>query len=325
MVEINFSFFNAFVQVDGRNTAYPIENLINQIWGRTSPRDRTAFIKGAYHSLPQLRTFEGARETGTQFFWIGKFLTEKPYTGHLNDDEFELMNQDPYSPAMVVYQHEDHLLAIQSKQYAPRKTAIEDFFNHFLIPEIENHRVKFVLLPQHDQASLDLVDANATIKAIHLEMDANNNQELRALADNQENRFSEIANANVQSARDMGVNVVNIDWKKGRFSRPIPYEVVEMLRNIDFNNQSILKAEVVVKLPNISKPKTINLLEDGILKDGFNIPDGIDAFDALTEQVHEHVQNPGFPAQCLQYFTDNYGNDLMPGDFQVDLIEEDES
>ncbi|MEN3126859.1 hypothetical protein [Lacticaseibacillus paracasei] len=322
MARINFSFYNAFIQFDGENTDFPVENVITHIANFDEPRNRTAFIKGSYHSLPKFRTFDGAREGENLFFWIGRFFTERPYTGQLNEDEFRLMIGDPYSPAIVVYRPEDHLLAVQSKRLAPRRRAIEEFFNHFIEHNVEGHVVKLVLIPQHDTTSLEAVNENATVSSIHLEIDANNDIELQALADANQNRFSEIVNNNARDAREIGANVVNIDWKKGRLKKPISFDVIQMLRGLDFDNSSILKAEVTVKLNHQNTKKTINLLEDGLLKDSFEIGDGITAFDALVEATHDHIQNAGIPNQCFQYFLNNYRENLIRMEFGVHVLEE---
>lgn len=316
MTSIKFSFYNLFLSQEGTLFGNDLTDFIDSLGQRQRPEDRTATINDVVYSMPHLRRFEGPRDDGTRFFWIGKFLTEKPYVGHLNDDDFDIMADDAYSPAMIIYRPGDHLLAIQSKQSAPRKKAVEDFLNYFLHENGRNQNFEIVLYKQCDQTTLDMLEEDTVVNYVSLDILTNN---YRPQDNAAENPLANIINTSVRNATEFGSNYCTLTWRKGLFKRAISFQMIESLREIDFNNESIVRGKAVVKRPGLAKTTTIDLLTDGILQTEFNIGDGITAFEAMAVSANEYVHNNGIPQQCMDFYVQTYRDDVVGDDAFIQL------
>nr|DAZ10631.1 MAG TPA: hypothetical protein [Caudoviricetes sp.] len=315
MASIKFNFYNLFLEQGNNLVANDLTEFIDNLGRRENAQDRTAEINDVVYSMPHLAQYGGARNDGTRFFWIGKFLTEKPYAGHQYDDDFQIMTEDAYSPAMIFYRPADHLLGIQSKQSAPRKKAVEDFFNYFLHEDNRNEDLQIVLYKQPDQSTLDMLEDGTVVNFVSLDvLTNNNNRYFQDLQADEQNPLANIINANARASMDMGSNYCTLTWKKGRFKKALPFQMVQWLREIDFTNESITKGIALVKRPGFAKATKIDLLTDGILETEFTIGDDISAFEAIAVNVNEQIQNNGIPEQCLGFYVQNYRANVIDAD-----------
>ncbi|MFM9745588.1 hypothetical protein ACKI2C_49390, partial [Streptomyces brasiliscabiei] len=84
---------------------------------------------------------------------------------------------------------------------------------------------------------------------------------------------------NVNLSNRYNVNVAHIEFKKGRFKNPLSFELVRMLRQLNFENTTLLSGKVIVRLAGEFKDKEIDLLTNGFSKGEYQIENNITAFD----------------------------------------------
>ncbi|KEZ15325.1 hypothetical protein Lp90_0765 [Lactiplantibacillus plantarum] len=313
---MNLKFFNVFITKNGKKTNLSINQLLDYISNRTSLERTIKLADKSYYSMPQ---FE-AVDRGHRIFWIGKFLKDKPYNGHLGTDDIEEIVGDVYQPVICSYESNYNLLIVQSSLIGPSKNKIQEFLNAYISEVDDGNTEEYALeiIPQYSELNIQNINQNYEIISITIEVRTNNYNENSFW-----NEHQHIFGALLQSGTDFGQQhdskIMRLTFKNGHYKGDVNGTVIPIMQAINADDPSLINGNVYVKMPDGSK-RTI-LLKGSKDSSMFKDVGDITGFGALKEVLKGMYTDNEIPSEAKFYNLNKYVDDLIQCNDHIDYKE----
>lgn len=313
---MNFGFYNVFILKDGELTDLPLSEMLENISVKKST-SRTVLFDENYFSLPKYTHISDTLST----FWIGKFLSDKPFQAALGSDTVEEIAGEAYQPAICLYDESSKMLVVQDTLGGPGRKSIEFFFNEFLE---ENGHYSIKVIRERSELGLDIITTNTEVLNIDLCIKADDFDVHNFLIQNQNNQNDNLLSALLDNganlAQEYDVPLISIGLKKGRYKGELNNEIISLVQLINDEDVSLLTGSIVIKLPSGEK-KTIDLLHKKYLSHYIDTGE-LTGYDVLSTILKEAKQNGTLPQEATHYLTSHYAGDYVHCDDRILINDE---
>lgn len=302
-------YFNAFLCKNGEKTYYSINKLIDFISNgnalqRTKKLDDDKVIFMSRRRLSVVGRDGGHARAGHEFIdsnrtvWIGKFNSDKPYTGAIGSDDIEQIVGDLYQPNTCLAIPDNYLFLMEYNFLGPSKRQIEKFLTSYIVSNSEDNKYEVKLTEIKKERMLELVPASNSVKSVTITVN-NEGFNIGNLFNGEiqeDSLLSRLFNGPVSVANEMEVNQTTIVLRKGRKKREMDIgEIGTILSLINVNSVNLVSAVVNFINPRTNKPDKFDLKHDGFYT-GFKESETYTGFEILADLMTSH------------YYDDNHRN-----------------
>ncbi|KRM95971.1 hypothetical protein FC19_GL001452 [Liquorilactobacillus aquaticus DSM 21051] len=307
---MNFSFYNVYIEKNSNLTYLSLNNLLDHI-SVQNPRNKTVKLDDdCYYSLPQYIAINNQ----CRIFWLGKFLKNKPYNGHIGSDNIEEIVGDAYQPVICLYDEVHRMLVVEGTIAGPKKKGIENFLNSYICKENEGndnyYHVK--LIQQRSEKGLEIVDNDTEILRILIQVKINDYNVQNFINqdedDEEQNFIGTLLGRNVEFGNEFGANVLTLEFKKGRYAGDLDNTIINLMQAINSEDISLLSGLIDVRLGNGTKTQ-IDLRQRKFINFYKNVGD-ITGFDALMIVLRDALTNNEFSDDAINYSLEHYAGEI---------------
>ncbi|WP_334263572.1 hypothetical protein [Lactiplantibacillus plantarum] len=313
---MKLNFYNVFLEQNGEKTRLSLNTLLDHINNQTAIGRTLKLDDDCYYSMPRYNQVDNQ----CRVFWIGKFLKEKPYNGHVGTDEIEEIIGDVYQPVICLYDEAYGLLAIESSLMGPTRKTVEAFLNAYIsnLDDGNTDDYEVALIQQKSEAGLNIINAQTEILRIWIQIHVEGVEMDNLFVDDnqQQNLLQTILHRNTDFATDCNANVMSLELKKGRYNGNLNGTIIALMEAINSEDTHLISGLVDVKLGNGEKT-TIDLKGKKNLVFYKNVGD-ITGFDALTVILKDARHNNEFPEEARYYALNHYDHDMIDCNGNID-------
>ncbi|MFT9004113.1 MAG: hypothetical protein ABF991_05325 [Liquorilactobacillus hordei] len=307
---MNFSFYNVYIEKNSNLTYLSLTELLDHISVQDAGNRTVKLDDDCYYSMPQYREINNQ----CRIFWLGKFLKNKPYNGHIGSDNIEEILGDAYQPVICLYDEVHRMLVVEGTIAGPKKRGIESFLNSYICKENEGntdcYQVK--LIQQRSKKGLDIIDNNTEILGISIQVkveDYNVQNFINQDENEEQNLIGTLLGRNVEFGNRFEANVLALEFKKGRYAGDLNNTIINLMQAINSEDISLLSGIIDVKLADGTKTQ-IDLRQKKFISFYKNVGD-ITGFDALMVVLRDTFINNDFPNDAMRYSLDHYAGQII--------------
>ncbi|MFB5472060.1 hypothetical protein ACE4ZE_04670 [Enterococcus faecium] len=294
-------YFNIFLYKNGKKTNYKINELIDFI-SRGTALQRTKKLdddKVVFLSKTRLNrvgrngslTKEGYEFIeGNRTVWIGKFNSDRPYTGVIGSDNIEPIVGDLYQPNVCLAIPDNYLFLIEYNFLGPSRRQVEKFLTSFISSNSDENSFEVKLVEIKKESMLELVSISDSIKSVTITVN-NEGFELGNFFVNLPEKNGLLARlfmGPIEASNEMDVNQTTIILKKGRRKKEMDItEIGEILNLVNINSDNLVSAVVEFINPKTKLPDKFDLKHDGYYT-GFKDSRSYTGFEILADLMTAH-------------------------------------
>lgn len=291
-------YYNAFLCRNGKKTDYPLFRLIDFI-SRGNATQRTKVLEddkvifSSRHRYPIVgRDGDRSRE-GHEFIdnnrtaWIGKFNSDKPYTGQIGTDNLMQIVGDLYQPNTCLSISDNFLFIMEYNFLGPSKKQIEKFLSSYIVSDLQDVNYSVKLYEIKKDPMLRLVANSESVKSVTITVN-NDGFNLDNIFNEGTPLLGRLFLGPVEAANEMEVNQTTIVLKKGRRKKEMSVDLIgQILGLIRVNSNELVSAVVEFKNPDTGKMDKFDLKHDGFYTSHIQ-SDDYTGFEVLSDLLTKH-------------------------------------
>ncbi len=230
--------------------------------------------------------------------WVGKFNSDRPYTGVIGSDDIEQIVGDLYQPNVCLAIPDNYLFLMEYNFLGPSRRQIEKFLTSYISSNSEENRFEIKLVEVRKERMLELVPRSDSIKSVTITVNNEGFELGNLFTDHTEDNslLSRLFSGPIEASNEMEVNQTTIVLRKGRRRREMDIgEIGSILNLVNINSENLVSAVVDFINPRTNMPDKFDLKHDGLYT-GFKNSETYTGFEILADLMTSH------------YYDDNHRN-----------------
>ncbi|MER2126335.1 DUF6731 family protein [Solibacillus sp.] len=258
-------FYNAFITYQGHYTNIDIPQFINRIYNLDS---YNRYVDNPFGSFSLIEMMESTSNPNNnpldRLIGIASYRDRKPFAGNRGTDNISEIPSDVFELTTCLFTNNSRLAVIEYNHFGIRPQNIERYFNEFLD---QNAGWEFKLIPIPTTNSFQDISSSGDIKEIELKLDLTNQEVNLFEANVAAQSITATVGRTANDFAEAGINVATIKIGKGRFTNRMDFtDLLNFLRNVDFESESLASLKVKYTSPTTGRTQTVDLKNEGILK-----------------------------------------------------------
>ncbi|MEX2804702.1 DUF6731 family protein [Streptococcus sp. H31] len=328
---MKIQYYNVFLYKNGEKTNYDLSKLIDYLSER-NPVERTVKLGSQnilfLHTVRQPligKNIDGTTKENHEFltqnrsFWLGKYRTDKPYEGKIGEEELKKIDGDLFEPSLCLLIPSSHLFLMENKFLGPTIKQVEEYFESFLKPLINDNKFKIRFEAITRETLRDLIPASESIKSLTVTIHNEAFQLSNLFPDiDQQNKtlLEKLFGNLIEVSNQLDINTTTVMFKKGRFKREMNVSKIDkILKLMNVSDKNLKSAKVKFK-----NPRTHSIEEIDLKFDGFHVTEKTtqrySSFEMLANLMTEHYYDDRNADKDNEYL--KYGNLTICSDSDFD-------